>query len=127
MSEGKWLFLAGLGAGAALALRMSEKQISSVKGFAAKIANSESVTDARRVATEKMDDVLRTQGAKLIDKLAESLKTQLNAGGSAAWAGFANAGNARNTPPEASTTSTDKNGVTRDKDGHVIIDGKIVA
>lgn len=127
MSEGKWLFLAGLGAGAALALRMSEKQISSVKGFAAKIANSESITEARRVATEKMDDVLRTQGAKLIDKLAENLKTQLNAGGSAAWAGFANAGKTGDTPPDASTTSTDKDRVTRDKDGHIIIDGKIVA
>ena len=127
MSEGKWLFLAGLGAGAALALRMSEKQISSVKGFAAKIANSESVTDARRVTAEKLNDVLRTQGAKLVDKLAESLKSQLNAGGGAAWAGFANAEGAGANPPKSSTTSTDKDGVTRDKDGHIIIDGKIVA
>lgn len=127
MSEGKWLFLAGLGAGAALALRMSEKQISNVKGFAAKIANSESVTDARRVTAEKLNDVLRTQGAKLVDKLAEGLKNQLNAGGSASWAGFANAEGAGNNPPKSSTTSTDKDGVTRDKDGHIIIDGKIVA
>ena len=127
MSEGKWLFLAGLGAGAALALRMSEKQISNVKGFAAKIANSESVTDARRVTAEKLNDVLRTQGAKLVDKLAESLKSQLNAGGSASWAGFANAEGAGNNPPKSSTTSTDKDCVTRDKEAHIIIHGKIVA
>ena len=127
MAEGKWLFLAGLGAGAALALRMSEKQISSVKGFATKIANSESVTDARKVATKQMNDVLRTQGAKLVDKLAENLKSQLNAGAGASWAGFANGAQTTDTPPQSSTTSTDKDGVTRDSDGHIIIDGKIVS
>lgn len=127
MSEGKWLFLAGLGAGAALALRMNEKQFSNVKGFAAKIANSESVTDARKIAAEKLNDILRTQGAKLVDKLAENLKSQLNAGGNASWAGFANAEGTASRSPHSSTASTDRDGVTRDKDGHVIIDGKIVA
>lgn len=127
MAEGKWLFLAGLGAGAALALRMSEKQISSVKGFAKKIANSQSVTDARKVATKQMNDVLRAQGAKLVDKLAENLKSQLNAGAGASWAGFASGAQTTDTPPQSSTTSTDKDGVTRDSDGHIIIDGKIVS
>ena len=79
------------------------------------------------MTAEKLNDVLRTQGAKLVDKLAENLKSQLNAGGGAAWAGFANAEGAGDNPPESSTTSTDKDGVTRDKDGHIIIDGKIVA
>lgn len=125
MGNNKWLFLAGLGAGAALTLRMSDKQISNVKQFASKIANSENVTEARQVASAKFNEVLRSQGSKLVDKLAEGLKSQLNAAG-ASWAGFAEA-DSSDPDNSKSTTSTDNDGNTRDKDGHIIIDGKIVS
>lgn len=112
MGNSKWVFLAGLGAGAALALRLSEKQISGIKNFASQISNSENAAAAKRVAGEKISSLMRTQGANLVDKLADSLKSQLN--------------NTADDAPFSSTTSTSDDGTTRDKDGHIIIDGKIV-
>lgn len=103
--DAKWIFVAGLGAGAALALRLSEKQIASIKGFASDLYQSPSLEAAKKYTTDRVSQVLKQQGTNLIDKLADNLKQNLFDGG--------------NTT-ETSTTST------INRDGHTIIDGKVV-
>lgn len=124
MGSGKWFFLAGMGAGAFLALRMNERQIEGIKSFTSRISQSENLNEARRIAEDKVTDTLRQQGSNLVDRLADRLKEQIN---SIDLNNFAKPDSAVSSATDSSTTSTMKGDDSTNKDGHVIIDGKIVS
>ncbi|MCI6585264.1 MAG: hypothetical protein SPK50_00385 [Mobiluncus porci] len=124
MGSGKWFFLAGMGAGAFLALRMNERQIEGIKSFTSRISQSENLNEARRIAEDKVTDTLRQQGSNLVDRLADRLKEQIN---SIDLNNFAKPDSSVSSATDSSTTSTMKGDDSTNKDGHVIIDGKIVS
>lgn len=124
MGSGKWFFLAGMGAGAFLALRMNERQIEGIKSFTSRISQSENLNEARRIAEDKVTDTLRQQGSNLVDRLADRLKEQIN---SIDLNNFAKPDSSVSSATDSSTTSTMKGDASTNKDGHVIIDGKIVS
>lgn len=121
--RGKLAFIAGVGAGIALTLRLSEKQIGSIKDFTSKIAQSESLNDAKRVASSRFEDTLRDQGSRLIDFVAQNLKSQL---AKPKWDDFSGETRSEDTGDKASTTSTDFKDYHGDDGDHVIIDGRVV-
>lgn len=118
MGSGKWLFLAGIGTGAFLVLRLPQRQIESIKDFTSQIAQSPNLTAAKAAASEKLRAALRHHGSILVDRMAEELKRQLHAV------------DLNRESAESEDTSTTSNGdgqSNTEKDGHIIIDGKIVS
>lgn len=124
MGSGKWFFLAGVGAGVLLTLRLSEKQIESIKAFIAKVSQAENLNEAKRVTREKLNNTLRKQGVNLVDYLAEQIKKQLSTIDLNSWSG----GFPENAKTDTSSTrSTDCDDENNDNVEHIIIDGKIVS
>lgn len=124
MGSGKWFFLAGIGAGAFLVLRLPEQRIKSLQDFTRKIAQSPNLNAAKHLAGERINEVLRQRGAIVVDRLAAELKRQLNAVDLSTWG---TATPAASNTEDTSTTSTTSGDNPKEKDGHIIIDGTIVS
>lgn len=118
MGSGKWFFLAGVATGALGILRLSEQQITGAKGLVARISQSDSLSEAKRVAKDKVNSALRAHGASLVDRIAEEIKKQLYVGEPTD----------KNTSGETLTTTPEESDTDKPGNNHqIIIDGKIVS